>query len=450
MRIAFHKEVRQLWLISVVVMTPLVLLRAAHAELCLDDATSYITTDATSNDAPFTVNTCDIDGDGDMDIITANDASDTVSILLNMGNGMFSTAVRWPVGEFEDEIIEPVDVDCCDIDGDNRLDIITANHTSDDISVLFNEGSINGVPQFSMPVRYAVGEAPWAVRCLPINMDQHADIVVANFTSDSVSVLLNMGDGTFDPTRSYDVSVGDGPRSLATCDVDGDNDSDIITGNFTSKNVTVLRNDGIDGLVNVGDFAVSVNPFDIACCDMDNADGVDVVTANFLDNSVTILFNQGDGTFGNPAHYTGADGAFGVTCGDINGRNGADVITANLTSDNLSIFLNSGDGTLLEPSFYPVGTHPSSVILSDLNIDNDSDIIVSFSDGIMVFLNNCPSVGDFDGDGDTDMADFGTFQVCFGQDPLSNECEGADLDSSGYVDLMDFQNLQNSLTAPHK
>ncbi|UCE61843.1 MAG: hypothetical protein JSU63_08900, partial [Phycisphaerales bacterium] len=109
--------------------------------------------------------------------------------------------------------IEPVAVACCDVDGDELVDLITANHTSDDISVLLNGRLAEGTPQFAAPIRYDVGEAPWGISCVKVDSDDHVDVVTANFTSDDVSVLLNTGTGAFSAAVSH--AVGDGPKALA-------------------------------------------------------------------------------------------------------------------------------------------------------------------------------------------------------------------------------------------
>ena len=420
----------------------------AESEPCLDEGTAFPTTDAVNGDSPIAVEVCDLNNDGELDLVTANDASDTVSILIGLGDGTYSAPLRWPVGNSPDETIEPVDVVCCDIDGDTLLDLVTANHASDDVSILFNEGNVAGEPQFAAPVRYTVGEAPWAVRCLAANVDIHADLVVANFTSDSVSVLLNVGDGTFSPTSSYDVAVGDGPRSLVICDVDNDLDQDVITANFVGADITVLRNDGDAGFIKIGDFPVGANPIDIACCELDGTNGVDVVTANLFDDSVAVLPNDGTGAFRTSSRYGSVAGPFGVACSDLNGDKNNDVVTANLTGDNVAIFLNPGDGSLLDPTFYPVGTNPASIVTVDVTGNGSPDIVATSGDGVTVFTNDCTVAGDSDGDGDFDLFDFGAFQVCFALSPADMGCESFDLDGDGSIGLDDFAMLDDLLMGP--
>ncbi|UCE61967.1 MAG: VCBS repeat-containing protein, partial [Phycisphaerales bacterium] len=75
---------------------------------CPDSGTVYSTTDQTEGDAPIAVRACDIDNDGDPDLITANDGSHTVSVLLNNGNGTYAAPLRWTT------TTTPFDPICCE------------------------------------------------------------------------------------------------------------------------------------------------------------------------------------------------------------------------------------------------------------------------------------------------------------------------------------------------
>lgn len=378
--------------------------RLAVADFCPQASGVLSTTDAASGDAPITVCACHLNGDGYADLVTANDASDTVSLLLNNGDGTYAAKVRWPIDDDDLVVSEPLDVACCDLNGDTLIDLVTANHTSDDVSVLLNDGT----GQFPTAVKYAVGEAPFNVECVDLDGINGNDLVVNALTADAVSVLLNNGDGTFAPHVSY--PVGNGPIAMAICDVDGDTDADVVTANFGSQDVSVLRNESDGTFVSLGtaDICTSptdcIIPFDITCCDLDGVNGPDVATANSIDDSVAVLYNDGSGSFGGIGVYAGADGAYALTCCDIDGDSDAEIVSANLTSDDLVLFENDGAGVLVASVTIPVGTDssadPSSVLCIDLGDDSDADLATTFSDGIGLFENDC--VSGTCGDGSTD------------------------------------------------
>ncbi|MHC5111412.1 MAG: FG-GAP repeat domain-containing protein, partial [Planctomycetota bacterium] len=187
-----------------------------HADYCPANAGTLPTTDAVMDDAPLAVRGCDLNGDGALDLVTANDGSDTVSVLINDGGGSYAPFQQWSVDNDAETLSEPVELVCCDVDGDTVTDIVTVNHTTDDVSVLFNTGGA----QFAAPVKYAVGEAPFGVACLNLDGDSDNDLVTVGFTEDAITVLLNQGDGTFAPQATY--STGDAPIAMDLCDLDGD------------------------------------------------------------------------------------------------------------------------------------------------------------------------------------------------------------------------------------
>lgn len=489
---AYPRQCARIVLLAVAACAPGEALGGAGT--CLDSGTTYATTGAADDDAPFAVAACDLDGDGHPDLATVNDASDTVSVLLNDGAGGFGTLRRWRVGPTDTQS-EPVDLACCDFDGDERLDLLTVNRLADNVSILLNLGILEDVPQFSTATHYSVGEAPWAIGCARIDADAYPDIVTVNITSNNVSVLINDGAGGVDQIASHTVAVGDGPRAMTLCDIDADTDLDVMTANVTGKSVTVLRNDGAAGLVDTGDTDLDVSAFGLACCDLDGMNGPDLVTANLIDDSVTALFNDGNGGFGGLTRTSGGDGAAAVTCADTDHDGDLDVATANLTSDDIILFSNRGTGALDPPVVLTAVLNPSAVIAGPLATAGP-DLVATHADGVTLLRNTCAGVcttdadcaddgrfcngmefcdagscssvgspcvdsgttcwedtdtcepaGDLDRDSDCDLADFTMFQACF--DAVSSqECRPADLDGSGSVELNDYADLHRHFSGP--
>jgi hypothetical protein len=111
----------------------------------------------------------------------ANLRSNSVSILKNDGNGVFSERIDYDVGSWPNSIFS------ADLDKDGDLDIAVANASSDNISILKNNG--NGV--FSERVDYGVGTSPHSVFCADLDGDGDLDIAVVNYIDNTVSILIN-------------------------------------------------------------------------------------------------------------------------------------------------------------------------------------------------------------------------------------------------------------------
>src|SRR5262249_32313634 len=141
----------------------------------------------------------DLNGGG-TDLVTANNDSNTVSVLLNNGNGTFAAASHYAAGP------APFGVAASHFRDPNVLDLAVANNTGPNgtVSVLLN----NGDGTFQPPVAYSVGSSVAAVRVATgdFNADGRADLVSVNRTGTnqtSVSVLLGNGNGTFQSPVTY-------------------------------------------------------------------------------------------------------------------------------------------------------------------------------------------------------------------------------------------------------
>ena len=230
---------------------------------------------------PATAALSDLNGDGALDLVTANRNDDTVSVLLGGGDGTFAEHVVFDTGHL------PWYVAIGDLNGDGRPDIVTANRDSHDLSVLLGEG--NGT--FGPQKRLDVGLSAYWVTVDDLDADGVADIVATagEYPSPSrVVVFRGNGDGTFAEPASY--HVGYGAEQAKVADVNGDGVLDVLTANRTSDTLSLLLGTGDGTFVAQAVFALgaSVKAFDLA--DL-NADGVlDLVgDFSFFGNTTAVL-----------------------------------------------------------------------------------------------------------------------------------------------------------------
>ncbi len=316
-------------------------------------------------------------GDGNLDFMVANSGNGTVSVLLGNGRGTFSAGADYATGApaYSDFTgpAGPASVAVGDVDGDGSLDIVSANNYTGTVAVL--KGKCNGT--FDSKVEYPVGKTPYSAEIGDLNGDGKLDIVAANQDSNSVSVLLGNGDATF--ASKVDYATDGGPRRVKLGDLNGDHQLDIVTVNVSSDSVSVLLGNG-DGTFGEQSSTASSNiPTDApaALGDLNGDGNPDLVIAAYQDQ-VSVLMGTGNGTFAGPVEYTAAGYLSWLALGDLNGDGNSDILFAG-DEYVVGALFGRGDGTFATEMSYGTVTSVVAAALGDLNGDNALDIALAFS-----------------------------------------------------------------------
>jgi hypothetical protein len=257
-------------------------------------------TDFTLGSSPVSVGIADVNGDGKPDIVVANHNDNTVSVLINTTQTgasvpSFSAKADFAVGN------HPFSVAVADVNGDGKPDIVTANNSDSTVSVLLNTTSTGAAtPTFSAKSGFAVGSRPYSVTTSDVNGDGKPDIIAANYGNNTVSVLLNTtptGSSTVTFAAKSDFSTGATPYFVATADVNGDGKPDIVVTDLTLNTVSVLIDTTSTGSSTAAfsvksDFSTGALPYSIAIADLNGDGKPDIVTANYTDNTVSVLLNK--------------------------------------------------------------------------------------------------------------------------------------------------------------
>ena len=250
---------------------------------------------------------------------------------------------------------------------------------------------LDGNPLFLPAVSYGTGgDHPNSVAVADVNKDGKPDLLVGNWGSGTVGVLLGNGDGTFQPAVTY--GSGGTVESIAVADVNGDGKLDVVVGNDDTNTVGVLLGNG-DGTFQSAVAYGSGGPTESVVVADVNGDGkADVVVADFYsqgdgsgEGSVGVLLGNGDGTFQAAVTYqTGGYGALSVKVADVNGDHRPDLLVSNQyapqgsASGLVSVLLGNGDGSFQPPVTYGSGGRFSySIAVGEVNGDGKPDLVVS-------------------------------------------------------------------------
>ena len=319
---------------------------------------------------PYTTVSKDFNGDGSFDIATTNRTSDTVSVLINNGDGTFAPKVDYVASS------GPQDVDSADYNGDGRPDLAVVYDTSSSaLSVYIN----NGDGTFAAKVDYTTDTGLNKVSSLDANSDGKPDLAVTNYSSASVSIFMNNGNGTF--ASKVDYAVGSQANDVKSADLNGDNKDDLAVTRSLSATVVILLNNGDGTFSSSSSYSTGSSPSIALPVDFNGDGKLDLATANYgSSGTVSVLLNNGNGTFANKVDYTTGAHPRSVTSADFNGDGKLDLATANYgSSGTVSVLLNNGIGTFANKVDYATSTNPWSVTAADFDGDGKSDVAISNS-----------------------------------------------------------------------
>jgi hypothetical protein len=372
------------------------------------------------------VTTADVSGDGLLDLVVSNTTEDMVSVLLGDGGGTFGVPRVYPVGE------RPEQVGVADLDGDEILDLASANADSRSVSVLLGTGG----GAFGARTDYTVAGRPRRIHAADLNGDSRSDFIVE--TSTDLVRLDNRGDGTF---REF-VRLGLFARYSGVADIDGDRDIDVLAELGDGRSLTVLLNDGAGRLLN--SLTLSLNSWLFTTGDFDDDADLDIGVAvpstqcfaATCSAELAVLWN-GEGTFPvSRETFAGSAPHFAIL-EDFDGDGDVDLATPDGPTDRVSLYRNPGDGRFEEPERYRVADHGHlfALAVGDFNADGDFDLVATDRvDHRLAVMENAGD-GTF---GDTAAG------IRTGREPFHTDV--ADFDGDGSLDFANSDRADNTLT----
>ncbi|HED39878.1 MAG TPA: hypothetical protein ENJ13_05565 [Chromatiales bacterium] len=364
----------------------------------------------------------DVDGDGDLDILTG-DNNATTKLYLNAGRGGFSL-VGIAIGAESDNTMVVV---LGDVDGVNGLDLIAGNAGQTN-KLYLNDGS-GSFPDDGVDIGSET-DITYSLALADVDGDSDLDLLVANWGATN-KVYLNDGNGIFPATGT---AIGDPANpdvdtttSIALIDVNGDSSLDVITGNWGGTNKFYLNNgSGVFSASGTDIGSEADNTLTITVGDVDGTSGLDLITGNSGQENKLYLHNGASGFLAATNIGADTDDTRSMVLGDIDGVSGPDLVVGNSGGSN-KVYLNvnsfpvSGAGAA-------IGTETdvtTSVVLMDVDGDGDQDLLAGnyaepnkryLNDGSGGFStmgaafsldNNTTTrglvLGDMDGDGDEDL-----------------------------------------------
>ncbi|MBI5387031.1 MAG: VCBS repeat-containing protein [Verrucomicrobia bacterium] len=317
-------------------------------------------------------------------------------LLLALGRTASAQSLTFTSNTFAvgDENSGPDCVAAADINGDGRLDLISANYGfrwglpgdpggwNTNVVVLTNNGSGG----FALNAVLTVGHGPSSVVTTDVNGDGKPDLICANETDNTLTVLTNNGSGALGSNAT--LTVGSRPHGVAVADFNRDHQLDLACVNAGANSVTVLTNQG-GAFVLSATLPVGNEPLALVASDVNDDGKPDLTSVNKNDDTLTVLTNDGSGGFAFNAtipvgHYPNS-----VSAADFNGDGKMDLVSVNWGVATMTVLTNGG-GSFGVSATLPVGNYPSTVAAADFNGDGKVDLICASTEAnsLRVLTNN--------------------------------------------------------------
>ena len=348
-------------------------------------------------DNPYDVVAVDLNGDGRLDVVTANNADDSVSVRYGGPTaGAFGTVTTHAVGHRISFVAAG------DLDNDGDIDLVTVGNLGE-FSVLEATGQTNGFVNYTNVAGTLLQNVTNEVALLDMNSDGNLDLVLAGVTvptaggaESGAAVYLGNGDSTFAATPVTFSSGVLTPTAMAVADLNANGSPDIVfNAGLTFQSITVVLDPF--GASSSTNFASPVNVNSIAAGDFNGDGKADLVlTGNNSPNSskdgseaILYLQNTGTGSFRTPVSIKDGNDHERAEVADMDGDGNLDILTL-VDGSAIGVVQGLGDGRFIVSDVSAsVSVYPFDFVTADIDADGKPDVIApnSTSDSFKVLLN---------------------------------------------------------------
>ena len=270
-----------------------------------------ITTDALYAEAVYAV---DLDGDKDIDVLSASYADDKIAWYKNNGENDPSftahTITTSADGAFS--------VYAVDVDGDGDIDVLSASRADDKIAWYKNDGEND--PSFTAHTITTSADGAFSVYAVDVNGDGYMDVLSASYDDDKIAWYKNDGNENF-ATHIISTSAIEAV-SVYAVDVNGDGYMDVLSASHDDDKIAWYKNDGDENFISKIISTSAVHAFSVYAVDVDDDGDIDVLSASGKDDKIAWYENRGSASFtAHNVNQPDTDGGANPNNGDANGAN---------------------------------------------------------------------------------------------------------------------------------
>jgi len=321
-----------------------------------------------------------------------------------------------------------------DVDGDGDIDVLSASNNDDKIAWYENNGS-------EIFTAYNISDsADGGFFVYAVDMDGDGDMDVLSASSNDDKIAWYENDGNENFTAYTITDSADGTYSVFAVDVDGDGDMDVLSASRFDYKIAWYENDGNENFTTHIIPTTADSAFSVYAVDMDGDGDMDVLSASNNNGKIAWYENDGNENFTAYTITTNAASAWSVYAADVNGDGNMDVLSASFNGNKIAWYENDGSENFTDHIITTTINNATSVFAVDVDGDGDMDVLsASFSDNKIVWYENDSSENftahiisnnangansvyavDVDGDGDMDVlsSSFGDNKIAWYENKL--------------------------------
>jgi hypothetical protein len=352
---------------------------------------------------PFGLTAADLHGSGLLDLIATDQVTGELIVFEHGTPGRFAALPDVQVGT-SDTTDRPVSLAGGDLDGNGLLDLVSANETNRNLAVFLQEspGRFAETPDSVL----AAGRA-MSVACADLDGDADLELLSANFGEDTVLVFEQLGPGLFTvpPVALGSTRSSNGAQFVAAADLDGDGAIDVVSANRLTT-VTVFLNatfrDAAGAFVHAEpdlELGSRARPRALALADLEPDGDLDLVSANEVTSNLIVFRNQGPEGFRADVPLGGQKSTpdpRAVVAADLDADGLVDIASANhgmgqIEAGSVRVFFQDAGRFDSPPLFLRSGLE-RSLAATDLDLDGDLDLVSAQSQDVV--LAGTPTVSD--------------------------------------------------------
>lgn len=325
-----------------------------------------------SGSSPTSIAVGDVDVDGNLDVVVANNRSSDASLLRGDGQGNLAAPRVFMADQ------EPLAVGVALLDSDDRPDIIVSNRGNQGPTAAVLAGierdtmrAIENVPTDPSPSDFAIGD---------VDNDGFADLVAAHGNG-LLRLVRSVPSGGFAALSNGEIQVGGDISAVLAEDFDGDLLTDLVVARKDNGMIGLLRGRPGRAFTAEETWAVGSGLSALVAGDWNEDGFTDVAAIRQLGDSpgqVEFLFGGHGGFTVQPGMQVGIT-PIDIATGDFDNDGHADLMIANNVSQDVAVLLGAGNGTFTLRAEVAVGGAARSLSVADFDGDDCEDFVVALS-----------------------------------------------------------------------